>query len=143
MPRNINATHGVSTVIEDPDQAESLRPTGYGMELQQKAGTRNWCHLPLATLVQRSGNNVDLDRIGFEANLNQNVEIVRLHLRHGAELVQEWVGPWRGPTVDLSFDLAQKKRVTQGVTLCLDVAFLDGTPSGQATFVSAFGRFQY
>jgi hypothetical protein len=140
---------GVTTQIEYPERVTLQRRFGWGLEVEQRAdpvpGHNNWFHIPLPCRSRnhfRGGTIVEAYMLRMR--VNENARVAELHLRDGGHLIdvrsvrfidqevdQEFIGPASGRRW-IAFGAG-----ASGVTLCVRVEFLSGTPTGHAWFFGA------
>jgi hypothetical protein len=140
---------GVSTQIEFPERVAFHRRFGWGLEVEQEQDTirrqNNWFHicLPCRSRNHYEGGTI-VEAFMLRMRVNENARIAELHLRDGPHLIhargvnivdqdilQEFANP-TAPPYWIAFPAG-----ASGVTLCVRVEFLSGSPRGRATFYGA------
>jgi hypothetical protein len=145
---------GVSTQIEFPDRVSFQRYFGWGLEVEQPADSRtnqnNWFHIPLPCESRDwyPGAQV-VNSFILRMHVNENARVAELHLRDGLrrlaalpvnfvdqDVSREFPGPTSSPQW-LAFGAD-----SAGLTLCIRVEFLTGSPRGRAKFFGAAVRLE-
>lgn len=146
---------GVSTLIEFPERVTFQRRFGWGLEIEQPpdsvANQNNWFHIPLPCESRRHylGGQI-VDAFMLNMRVNENARIAELHLRDGTHRIarldvnlvdrtvhREYAGPRSSPNW-IAFG-----NPSAGLTLCIRVEFLTGSPRGHATFFGAGVRLEH
>jgi hypothetical protein len=152
-------THGVQTVVENPERTRRVQHSGWGTLVEQHySESEGWFHLPLHSPTQviavtsspvnrqLSLRTALLGAVRLKARLNQYASIVELHLRAGEQLVRTKAVSIAGPQeVDEWFDVRTvdaRGRLLYLVdqvplVLCVRVEFSGTEPSGQVIFFGA------
>jgi len=156
-------THGVQTIVENPERARRIQYAGWGTLVEQEYSERyGWFHLPLhsptwvvadpVTPLTPPGLRIRTALLGavrLKARLNQYARIVEFHLRAGEQLVRSSAVNIAGPReVDEWFDVrtpdARDSRIYYHyivaevpLVLCVRVEFLNTEPPGQVIFFGA------
>lgn len=130
---------------------------------EDPSGRNNWFHLPLHTpnwipranferlsdpsdRVQKYNpqhvtiNKAILSSVRLKADVNENASIRTLHIRAGDRLLKSEEVDLRGPSVNHEVNMRDPRTRSystirdEGVTLCVRVAFLSGSPRGRVIF---------
>lgn len=140
---------GVTTQVEYPGRVTFQRRFGWGLEVEQRADPvprhNNWFHIavPCRSRNHFRGGTI-VEAYMLQMRVNENARVAEIHLRDGAKLIdtravgfvdrsidEEFVGP-ASPRHLIAFGLG-----ASGITLCVRVEFLSGSPTGRATFFGA------
>jgi hypothetical protein len=145
-PRHDFWTHGVATVVELPQLAKLRVHCGIGTFVEQDAGTSGWFHIPIPTPSILDEGQTYFRYFALVASVNANATIDILHLRRGADLVFSKSVAFTNTRVNQVFDnpdvhTAAGASTGAGMTLCVHVTFLDGTPRGRVEFYGAGAAF--
>ncbi len=155
-------THGVQTIVENPELARRIQYAGWGTLVEQEYTERyGWFHLPLHSPTWVVANPVTpltppglrirtagLGAVRLKARLNQYARIVEFHLRAGEQLVRSSdvyiVGPlevdeWFDVTTTDIYGSRLHYLVDQvPLVLCMRIEFSNtGLPPGQVIFFGA------
>lgn len=135
-------THGVDTVVESPAHTTEIRHAGWGTLVRQQANTENWFHIPIPTpTVLEDDSSVSLQYIRLRAEVNENATIDLVHFRDDGRLIHSEAVSLTNRIVDQRFDNPNRE-IEGGLTMCIHVRFLTGTPLGQVIFRGAGARFE-
>lgn len=139
---------GVLTQIENPGRIANQKRWGWGLMVSQNAdkvkNADNWFHIPIpceSRTNYKGGSPVE--KFVFRAKVNKNARIKALHLRDGEALVVEKNVDYNNEEVFAEFKVPKKYewmafRVNaSGITLCIRVEFMAGSPRGEVTFLGA------
>jgi hypothetical protein len=142
-------THGIATIIQSPDLAKLvLRQTNLGTVVEQDANVEgSWFHIPLTTpTVMEDDTTIYLRRVGLRAKLNENAQVVRIHIRRGAEpipIVNLDVN-YTNTTIQDTYEvdnIIMGGNPQAGLAMSIFVKFLTGTPRGRVEFQGAGAQF--
>jgi hypothetical protein len=146
---------GVSTQIEFPERLSFQRRYGWGLEVEQPpdaaARQNNWFHIPLPCESRDWYLGAQtVDAFMLRMHVNENARVAELHLRDGVariasldtnlvdrEIAQEFLGPNTQPLWNVFGS------TWAGLTLCVRVEFLTGTPRGHVKFYGAGVRLRH
>ena len=136
-------THGVATILESPERAKLVVHNGLGTTVEQDAGTNAWFHIPIPTPnMLESDSTIYLRKIALAVKVNENAKVDMVHVRRGPSLIVNQPTSFIGTTVNWEFDNPDASTsVAAGVTLCVHVQFLSGTPRGRIDFYGAGATF--
>lgn len=146
---------GVSTLIEFPERVSFQRRFGWGLEVEQRADSiedqNNWFHIPLpceSRTHYRGGQTVDAFMLHMR--VNENARVAELHLRDGPQVIADLDVNFVDQTIDREFRGPPSPSHwvafganSAGLTLCIRVEFLSGSPRGHATFFGAAVRLHH
>ena len=139
---------GVSTQIENPARIVNQKRWGWGLVVSQDAdkvkNADNWFHIPIPceSRTHYTGGS-PVEKFIFRAKVNKNARIKALHLRDGENLIVEKNVNYNNEEVFTEFKVPKKyawmafASNASGITLCVRVEFLAGTPRGEVTFLGA------
>lgn len=149
-------THGVQTIVENPELARRIQHAGWGTLVEQEySASIGWFHLPLHSsteLVAPYRHSIAHDTLSrtallgavrLKARLNEYARISEFHLRAGEQLIRTSSPNIAGlHEVDVWFDV----RTSGGnhylvdqvpLVLCVRVEFTNTEPPGQVIFFGA------
>ena len=139
-------THGVATVVEFPQLAKVNVHNGFGTTVEQDANTGGWFHIPFATpsMLQDAGTGIRF--FALVARVNENAKVDALHLRRGADLIFSTAVSFTNTSINQVFEMPDVHTsigasTGAGITLCIHVSFLTGTPRGRVEFFGAGAAF--
>lgn len=141
-------THGVATILESPQLAKLVMHRGdLGTVVEQDANTSGWFHIPIPTPSVLSGDTTtSFLYFALVANVNDNAKVDLIHVRRGKDLIFSQNVSFVGAKINQVFDNPDVSTSTgassgAGITLCVHVQFLSGTPRGRVEFNGAGAAF--
>lgn len=140
MARHEYWTHGVDTIVEFPDRATEILHAGWGTRVRQAANTDNWFHIALPSAKIINSETAIMREIRLRAEVNENARVDLIHFRDDGKRVFSQAVSFTDRTIDHVFQRADLP-IEGGLTLCIHIAFLTGTPIGQVIFRSAGAAF--
>jgi hypothetical protein len=140
MARHELWTHGVNTIVEFPSRTTEIRHAGWGTLVSQVQNTDNWFHIPMPSLKMIDNKNAIMREIRLKAEVNENARVDLVHIREDRALIFSRVVSFTDTAIDEVFQRADFP-IQGGVTLCIHISFLTGSPIGTAIFRSAGAAF--
>ncbi|THB75466.1 MAG: hypothetical protein D3926_20055 [Desulfobacteraceae bacterium] len=141
--------HGVNTIVEYPDHAETIRHAGWGTLIEQREdppNRYNWFHLPIPTPTIIQGEDNRLDWLALKVWMNENARLDRIHVRMGGSRIISVRPGIVGSDRDIEERIGRAgddlDMVTEGLTVCAKVDFLSGSPRGRIIFRGAGAVFR-
>jgi hypothetical protein len=139
-------THGVATILESPELARVVQHRGdIGTVVEQEGNTSGWFHIPIPTPtflpvpVGDARNHVLSFTLVGKVNDNAKVDII--HVRRGKDLIFGQSVSLVGKDLNEVVSTAIGASLRGGITLCVHVQFLTGTPRGRVEFYGAGAKF--
>jgi len=141
-------THGVATILQSPELAKLVLHRGdLGTVVEQDANTSGWFHIPITTpTVLEDDTTIFFRLFHLYAKVNQNAKVDKIHVRRCKDLIFSQDVSFVDTTIDQVFDTPDVNTSRAGlggagITLCVHVQFLTGTPRGRVEFYGAGAKF--
>jgi hypothetical protein len=139
-------TNGIATILQSPELAQILeRRTDLGTVVEQNANTQAWFHIPITTpTVMEDDTTIFLRRLGLRAKVNENANVVSIHIRRGTDLIVNLNVNYTNTTIQDTYDVPDVQMggfPQAGLAMSIFVKFLTGTPRGRVEFQGAGAHF--
>jgi hypothetical protein len=144
-------THGVSVIPEytkeytGHDNGLYMRRAGWGAQVKQKKGTKNWFHFAIPSATTLDNCNVDYYHAYLRVRVNNDALIDEVHVRVAAgpesnsPVIYKKAYNITGQDTTLSFNLPNQ-RCTGPLVICVHVVFEED--DGEVVFAGAGGWFE-